>query len=84
VPPRPIAVKGAEEVAPKKIVIGLIRLYQVLISPMIKPSCRFIPSCSQYTIEAVDKYGIKKGLSLGITRICSCRPGGRYGFDPVP
>jgi hypothetical protein len=56
----------------------------VLISSWTRPSCRFIPTCSQYTIEAVDKYGAAKGLRMGMARLIRCRPGGGYGYDPVP
>jgi uncharacterized protein len=66
----------------KKIIIFLIRLYQV--TPFNSHyQCRFIPTCSEYMIEAIDKYGVCKGLSLGFKRIIKCHPGGKYGYDPV-
>ncbi len=72
----------------KKIIsvpfIWLIRFYQYGISPMMGPKCRFTPTCSQYTIEALQKYGVLKGLWLGIKRFTKCRPGGGSGYDPVP
>ena len=64
--------------------IFLVRLYQVSISPYIMPSCRFTPTCSQYGIEAIKKYGPVKGGSLTIKRVLSCHPWGRQGHDPVP
>ena len=58
--------------------------YQKAISPMFPPSCRFVPTCSQYMVEAVKKYGILKGSWLGVKRILRCNPWGGKGFDPVP
>lgn len=64
--------------------IGLIRLYQVVISPVLGPKCRFTPSCSHYGIEALKKHGVFKGLWLTIKRIGRCHPWGGHGYDPVP
>ncbi|MFM7667702.1 MAG: membrane protein insertion efficiency factor YidD [Bacteroidota bacterium] len=64
--------------------IALVRLYQLIISPLFPPSCRYTPTCSQYMIEALKIWGPFKGLWLGIKRIASCRPGGGHGNDPVP
>lgn len=64
--------------------ILLIKIYQLFISPYLSPSCRFTPSCSQYGIEAIKKYGLLKGGLLAIKRIGRCRPGGGHGHDPVP
>ncbi len=64
--------------------ILLIKFYQYVISPMMGPKCRYTPSCSQYSIEALRKHGILKGGWLSIKRISSCRPGGGSGYDPVP
>ncbi|MEZ5042235.1 MAG: membrane protein insertion efficiency factor YidD [Saprospiraceae bacterium] len=62
-----------------------IRFYQLSISPMLGPSkCRFQPTCSQYTIEAIQEWGILKGTWLGIKRISKCHPWGPHGHDPVP
>ena len=61
-----------------------IRFYQIAISPLLGPSCRFTPTCSQYMVEAVLKYGIFKGGWLGIKRILRCHPWGGSGYDPVP
>jgi len=66
------------------LLIGLVRFYQVAISPMLPPSCRYMPTCSQYMIEAVQKHGIWKGFGLGIRRIGRCHPWGGHGYDPVP
>lgn len=67
-----------------EILIFPIRVYQVCISPFFPPSCRYTPTCSQYFIEAVRKYGPLKGSWLGIKRILRCRPGKPGGYDPVP
>lgn len=66
------------------LLIGLIRFYQYAISPLTPPSCRFVPTCSQYGIEAIRKYGALKGGWLTLKRICRCHPWGGSGFDPVP
>ena len=68
----------------KFIRISLIRFYQRFISPLTPPACRFTPTCSQYTLEAIQKYGALKGTWLGIKRICRCHPWGGSGYDPVP
>lgn len=64
--------------------ILLIKLYQLCISPLTPPSCRFTPTCSQYALEALRKYGPLKGGWLALRRILRCRPGGGSGYDPVP
>ena len=61
-----------------------IKLYQILLSPLLGQSCRYHPTCSQYTIEAIEKYGPIKGIWLGIKRIARCHPWGGSGHDPVP
>ena len=61
-----------------------IKLYQILLSPLIGPSCRFTPTCSNYAIEAINKHGPFKGLCLAIKRISKCHPWGDSGHDPVP
>ena len=61
-----------------------IKLYQILLSPLIGPSCRFNPTCSNYAIEAINKHGPIKGLWLAIKRISKCHPWGGSGHDPVP
>jgi hypothetical protein len=64
--------------------IGLIRIYQLIISPWLGPSCRYTPTCSQYGIEAFRKYGPIKGMWLTVKRIARCNPWGGHGHDPVP
>ena len=61
-----------------------IKLYQILLSPLLGQSCRYFPTCSQYTIEAIDKYGPIKGIWLGTKRISRSHPWGGSGHDPVP
>ena len=65
------------------ILIKFIKIYKYLISPLIGPSCRYLPSCSEYSIEALRTYGFSKGLVLSFKRIMSCHPWGNSGFDPV-
>ena len=67
-----------------KLFILLIRMYQVALSPIMMPSCRYTPSCSQYGIEAITKHGPFKGGFLALKRIFSCNPWGGHGHDPVP
>ena len=62
----------------------LIKIYQSLISPILGPSCRFTPTCSQYAKEALKKHGLLKGLYLTLNRLSSCHPWGKSGHDPVP
>jgi putative membrane protein insertion efficiency factor len=62
--------------------IGLIRIYQVTLSPLLGPACRFEPSCSRYMIEAVRKYGLIKGLGRGVVRFSRCHPWNPGGEDP--
>jgi len=66
-----------------KIAVFLVRLYQLCIRPLIGQSCRFYPSCSEYTIEALEKYGVLKGSWLGIKRIVRCNPWNSGGHDPL-
>ncbi|WP_091411117.1 membrane protein insertion efficiency factor YidD [Aquimarina amphilecti] len=64
--------------------IGLVKLYQNLISPLTPATCRYQPTCSHYTVEALEKHGLLKGGKLAIKRIFSCHPWGGSGYDPVP
>jgi len=66
------------------ILIIPIKIYQILISPVLPMSCRYTPSCSEYTIKALKKFGPIKGLFISIKRILSCNPWGGSGYDPVP
>ena len=68
----------------QKILILMVRFYQIAISPYIGAHCRYTPTCSAYFIEAVEKYGVFKGSWLGIKRILRCHPGRPGGYDPVP
>ena len=65
------------------VLIQLIKCYKFLISPLLGQSCRYLPTCSEYSIEALKTYGFFKGLFLSIKRILSCHPWGQGGFDPV-
>lgn len=67
----------------KRILLFMIRVYQVYISPLKRPSCRFYPTCSQYAYEAISKYGAIKGGFMAIKRILSCNPFNPGGYDPV-
>lgn len=67
-----------------KLLIAPIRFYQLCISPMFPPACRFTPTCSQYAIEAIRTHGPLRGLLLALRRIGRCHPWGGSGYDPVP
>ncbi|NNK83424.1 MAG: membrane protein insertion efficiency factor YidD [Flavobacteriaceae bacterium] len=64
--------------------VFLVRVYQTIISPLTPATCRYAPTCSHYTIEALKKHGLYHGGKLAIKRICSCHPWGGSGYDPVP
>jgi len=64
--------------------VFLVRIYQRLLSPLLPPSCRYTPTCSQYAVEALQKHGPRKGLWLAIRRFTRCHPWGGSGYDPVP
>ena len=68
----------------KKIFIVLIRGYQKFISPLFPPSCRYYPTCSNYSVQAIQKHGAIKGSLMGIARILRCHPFVKGGYDPVP
>ncbi|MCS7189701.1 MAG: membrane protein insertion efficiency factor YidD [Bacteroidia bacterium] len=68
----------------RRLLISLVRVYQALLSPYFPPSCRYTPTCSEYMVQALQKYGIRKGLWLSLRRLLSCHPWGRCGYDPVP
>lgn len=68
----------------KRLFIGLVKFYRKNISPLKKPCCRFTPTCSEYALEAFQKYGAIKGLYLSVKRILRCNPFCKGGYDPVP
>lgn len=68
----------------RRIIIFIIRGYQYVISPFMAPSCRYTPSCSNYSIEAFQRFGFIRGLILSVRRIFSCHPWHHGGYDPVP
>lgn len=67
----------------KQAVIFLVRAYHLLLSPYLPPSCRYLPTCSQYAEEAIDKYGVLKGGMIALKRISRCHPWGGSGYDPL-
>jgi len=68
----------------RRLLIHLVRFYRLAISPMMAPRCRFLPTCSDYAIEAIERHGPIKGGALALRRILRCHPWGGSGFDPVP
>jgi putative membrane protein insertion efficiency factor len=68
----------------RALILRIIRFYQRALSPLLGNNCRFHPSCSQYTYEAVERYGAAQGTWMGLRRICRCHPWHQGGFDPVP
>ena len=68
----------------QKVVIGLIKGYQLLISPFFRAKCRYLPSCSEYAIEAIHKHGPLRGALIAVKRILRCHPWGGSGYDPIP
>jgi putative membrane protein insertion efficiency factor len=69
---------------PQRVALALVRGYQLLFSPMYAGSCRFVPSCSAYAVEAVERHGALRGSWLAVRRLARCRPLAAHGFDPVP
>ncbi len=67
----------------KTVVLQLLRGYRWAISPMFLPACRYVPTCSQYAIEAVDRYGVMRGSLMAIWRVLRCHPFAKGGYDPV-
>lgn len=63
---------------------GAVRAYQLIVSPLLPPSCRFLPSCSDYAIEALQQHGALHGGGLALWRLARCHPWGGSGYDPVP
>jgi len=69
---------------PARAALAAIRAYKVLLSPLFTGSCRFVPSCADYTAEAIARFGAARGIWLGARRLGRCHPFGGHGFDPVP
>lgn len=67
-----------------RFLIGLVRFYQLAVSPWTPPACRFTPTCSAYAVDALREHGALRGLWLSVRRIARCHPWGGYGYDPVP
>jgi len=67
----------------RKVILALIRFYKLFISPILGRNCRFYPTCSDYTYQAIEKYGLFKGMLLGIRRILRCNPFNPGGYDPL-
>ena len=67
----------------RNVLVGVIRLYQRFLSPLLPPSCRFEPSCSKYTVQAIQKHGALRGGLMGAWRVMRCHPFSKGGYDPV-
>jgi putative membrane protein insertion efficiency factor len=67
----------------KKVSVALIKVYRRVVSPMLPPACRFTPSCSLYTLQAIEKYGLLRGGFMGARRLLRCHPFSEGGYDPV-
>ena len=63
---------------------AVVRAYQLFVSPVLPPSCRFLPSCSDYAVEAIERHGALRGIGLALHRLVRCNPWGGSGYDPVP
>jgi hypothetical protein len=68
----------------KRLILALLRFYKRFISSALPPSCRFYPTCSEYTYEAIERYGVARGGWLGVKRLARCQPWNPGGYDPVP
>ena len=77
------AVRGVSRIAVAGLV-AVVRAYQFVIRPLLGPCCRFEPTCSEYTVEALKVHGVLRGLALSVWRILRCNPYGGHGYDPVP
>ena len=69
---------------PRRMVVTILRVYQLVVSPWLGPACRFEPTCSRYALEAVSSRGAIRGSWLAARRVCRCHPLGGSGYDPVP
>lgn len=68
---------------PKRLALGLIRFYQLGVSPLLPPACKFYPTCSQYGYEAIEKHGLLRGGAMAAWRLLRCNPFSKGGYDPV-
>ena len=68
----------------KRVLLSALRFYKAQVSPALPPACRYTPTCSEYAIEAVERYGAWRGLVMTIRRVVACNPFARGGYDPVP
>lgn len=68
----------------RSAVLGLLRAYKWVLSPVLPPACRYVPTCSEYAMEAVDRHGVLRGACLAVWRVLRCHPFVKGGFDPVP
>lgn len=76
--------RGAAVNLPRALCIGLVRAYQWVLSPLLPKSCRFLPTCSDYAVEALQRHGMVRGGWLTVRRLARCQPWGGSGYDPVP
>ncbi|WP_231855543.1 membrane protein insertion efficiency factor YidD [Tsukamurella pseudospumae] len=81
---RPAGVGTRLRAAPRRALISLVQLYRTWISPVRPPTCRFVPTCSEYAVEALSAHGAVKGVYLSTIRLLKCGPWHRGGWDPVP
>lgn len=68
----------------KRALLAALRFYKAHVSPTLPPACRYTPTCSEYAIEAVERYGALRGTALAVRRVVACNPFARGGYDPVP
>jgi len=68
----------------KSLVLAFIRFYQACVSPVLPSSCRFYPTCSTFAYQAVEEWGVRRGVAMALRRILRCHPFGDFGYDPVP
>ena len=81
---RPTVVQAPPRTLAARSLLGLLKVYKLLFSPLFAGSCRFHPSCADYSAEAIWTHGAVRGVALTLVRLSKCRPLGRHGFDPVP
>ncbi|MEO6269524.1 MAG: membrane protein insertion efficiency factor YidD [Lautropia sp.] len=84
VPTVPASFSRRLALVPCRLLTGLVRLYRLLVSPVLAPSCRYWPSCSEYALEALQRHGAARGGWLASRRVCRCHPWAAGGVDPVP